>query len=153
MASKKRLEANRRNAQKSTGPRTAEGKARAARNATTHGLTAKPEEDTSEAGKAEYRERLARWVDDLRPVGETQEALVEAACHAAWRLERCRRHDRAATGVRLRHALDRPDAEAGAGAESVGRPLIEGPGGQPGTIGPASGRHAEGDDPGTRRDR
>ena len=37
--SQKRLDANRRNAQKSTGPRTPEGKAKASANATTHGLS------------------------------------------------------------------------------------------------------------------
>lgn len=35
-----KIEANRRNAQLSTGPRTAEGKAAVARNATTHGIFA-----------------------------------------------------------------------------------------------------------------
>ena len=37
--SQKRLDANRRNAQTSTGPRTPEGKAKASANATTHGLS------------------------------------------------------------------------------------------------------------------
>ena len=37
--SQKRIEANRRNAQQSTGPRTAEGKAKSASNSTTHGLS------------------------------------------------------------------------------------------------------------------
>jgi len=40
MASTKRNEANRRNAQKSTGPKTAEGKAVVSQNATRHGLLA-----------------------------------------------------------------------------------------------------------------
>ncbi len=49
MASEKQVEANRRNALRSTGPRTADGKARSRLNAVTHGLTAQtlilPEED------------------------------------------------------------------------------------------------------------
>ncbi|MEA2736690.1 MAG: hypothetical protein QOE14_3141, partial [Humisphaera sp.] len=36
--SRRRLRANRRNAKKSTGPRTAEGKRRAARNSISHGI-------------------------------------------------------------------------------------------------------------------
>ncbi len=39
MATRAQIEANRRNARKSTGPRTAEGKATSSRNAVTHGLT------------------------------------------------------------------------------------------------------------------
>ena len=39
-SSQNRIEANRRNAQKSTGPRTDEGKARSAKNSTTHGFSA-----------------------------------------------------------------------------------------------------------------
>ena len=40
MPTKKQNEANRRNAQLSTGPKTTNGKARASRNALTHGLFA-----------------------------------------------------------------------------------------------------------------
>ena len=39
MISEKQLEANRRNAQRSTGPRTGEGKTRSSRNNLRHGLT------------------------------------------------------------------------------------------------------------------
>jgi hypothetical protein len=39
MASQKQIEANRRNARKSTGPRSASGKKRASRNASSHGLS------------------------------------------------------------------------------------------------------------------
>src|SRR3954470_6998511 len=127
MASQKQVEANRRNAQKSTGPKSAEGKARCARNAITHGLTATPEVDGDGEGQAGYPAKLARWIADQRPVGEAQRALVETACRAAWRLERCGRHDDAATAERVRHAADRHDAAARAEAEAVGRPLVEGP--------------------------
>lgn len=42
MATQRQIEANRRNAKKSTGPKSAAGKMRAGRNARKHGLTAKP---------------------------------------------------------------------------------------------------------------
>ena len=54
MATAAQIEANRRNAQKSTGPKTDGGKARARRNAITHGMTARtimpvlPQEDPKE---------------------------------------------------------------------------------------------------------
>ena len=40
MATTNQIEANRKNAQKSTGPKSAQGKADVAKNATKHGLTA-----------------------------------------------------------------------------------------------------------------
>ena len=61
-----RADANRRNAARSTGPRTAQGKARSRFNAITHGLTAftvvLPGEDQDA-----YQQRLDDWTDDLQP--------------------------------------------------------------------------------------
>src|SRR5260370_30377070 len=66
MVSEKQLEANRQNARKSTGPRSAEGKFRASRNAVKHGLTAEsvvlPNEDP-----AEYESRLQEWLVHFPP--------------------------------------------------------------------------------------
>ena len=45
MTTQRQIEANRRNAGKSTGPRTAAGKAIASRNATRHAMTARPKAD------------------------------------------------------------------------------------------------------------
>ena len=58
MATQKQIEANRRNARKSSGPRSASGKKRASRNALKHGLT------TPIAGAAVTREieALARQI-------------------------------------------------------------------------------------------
>ena len=64
--SSKRAEANRRNAQKSTGPRTAAGKDRARFNAVKHGMRAKtvilPGEDPDA-----LQARLDAWTNDLQP--------------------------------------------------------------------------------------
>ena len=82
-----RLEANRRNAQKSTGPRTAEGKAVSARNATSHGLLSAeallPDDDgaTFEAFAGALRAELA-------PGGELEALMVDRVVACAWRLRR-----------------------------------------------------------------
>ena len=67
--SQARLEANRANAQKSTGPRTPEGKARSSRNAITHGLLARyviPANDPVE-DPAEFELLIDALVDQFRP--------------------------------------------------------------------------------------
>ena len=81
---------NRRNAQKSTGPRTSEGKNRSRFNAVKHGMTARtlvlPDEDASV-----LQMRLETWINDLQPQNEVEQALVEQAVHASWKLERADR--------------------------------------------------------------
>jgi hypothetical protein len=70
-----------------TGPKTPEGKARAAKNATRHGLLSR---DLVLSG--ESRRQLdtlrASLVDTLRPVGELELLLVERAVSCVWRLRR-----------------------------------------------------------------
>src|SRR5215213_3887361 len=90
MASKKQIEANKRNALKSSGPKTPEGKDTARLNATTHGLLSQeillPGED--EEALKELGERL---MAELQPVGEMEGLLVERIIDAVWRLRRLRR--------------------------------------------------------------
>ncbi len=76
MTSTARIEANRRNAQQSTGPRTAEGKAASSRNALRHGITSQQLilfDETEEA--------FANFHDELRaahaPADAAEAALVE----------------------------------------------------------------------------
>ena len=89
--SNRRLEANRRNAQLSTGPRTAEGKARVAQNRTTHALTGHghiilPGED-AEA----YDRLLATLMEEHAPFAETETHQVELLAHNQWKLRRAAR--------------------------------------------------------------
>ena len=87
MTSKKQANANRRNALKSTGPKTPEGKAAVSRNALRHGflsrVTLLPGED--EEALRELAEQLR---NDLRPVGELETLQVEQIVAGYWRLRR-----------------------------------------------------------------
>jgi hypothetical protein len=87
MTSDKQIEANRRNARKSTGPKSPEGKDRASNNSMSHGILSRevvlPDED--EATFEELRGRL--WAE-LKPVGELESLLVDKIIAAHWRLRR-----------------------------------------------------------------
>jgi hypothetical protein len=87
MTSDKQNEANRRNARKSTGPKTPESKARVRLNTLKHGLLSReillPGED-EEALRA-LDERLRT---ELRPVGELEDLLVDRIVEVVWRLRR-----------------------------------------------------------------
>ena len=88
------VEANRLNAQSSTGPRTAAGKAVSAKNALAHGLTSKQVVlDTEDASVFEsFRNDLERsWL----PVGERERCAFDEYVTGLWRLQRCRRTEAA----------------------------------------------------------
>ena len=90
MASVAQIQANRSNAQKSTGPRTPEGKATASHNAVKHGLLAEQVvihgEDPAQFDL--YREGM---LAELAPVGTVESMLAERAVSLAWRLRRAER--------------------------------------------------------------
>ena len=90
MATEAQVAANRRNAVKSTGPRTAAGRAVVRQNALRHGLTA--EElvlfDERPEDLAGFHERLRAALD---PADEVEEELVERIVLCAWRLRRAAR--------------------------------------------------------------
>ena len=83
----RRREANRANAQKSTGPRTAAGKARSARNSTRHGLLVQRALLVGESEK-ELKELRKGMRGSLHPVGELEEELVERMIASVWRKRR-----------------------------------------------------------------
>ena len=85
--SQRRIEANRRNAMKSTGRRTAEGKSVVRRNALKHGLTAETLVVVGDDADAFRRMADARAV--FCPRNDVELELANTFSHAAWRRRRC----------------------------------------------------------------
>lgn len=87
MATIRQLEANRENAQYSTGPITEAGKAIVSMNAVSHGLASRqlllPTEDESE-----LRALSTRLFSELQPRNEIENFLVHQILVAAWKLRR-----------------------------------------------------------------
>jgi hypothetical protein len=79
MASERQIAANRRNARKSTGPRSGAGKKRASRNAYRHGLTLSI---TSTAAFAKQLDNLVREI-----AGDTEDAIMLERARAAAQAE------------------------------------------------------------------
>lgn len=87
-----KIEANRRNGQLSTGPRTVEGKAVVARNATKHGIFASVPIVPGESPD-EWESHRAGVVESLGPVGLLEVNLAERAALFLWRLQRLARYE------------------------------------------------------------
>jgi hypothetical protein len=87
MSSERRIEANRRNAQNSTGPRTPVGKARVALNGMKHGLLSREAlvQGEREADLTALGKRLRA---QLAPVGELELLLTDRIVSCGWRLRR-----------------------------------------------------------------
>jgi hypothetical protein len=90
MASERQIAANRRNAEKSTGPRTDEGKKRASRNSLQHGLRAE-ELLTPDECPVDYEAFRGGGLKDLKPVGFLEAELAESIIKTYWRKRRCAR--------------------------------------------------------------
>jgi hypothetical protein len=87
MATEKQVQANQKNAQKSTGPRTPEGKAKSSQNAVTHGLTSKrPVLDIED--NAEFGTFVNELLDQLDPTNPLEFFFAKRAACQAWRIQR-----------------------------------------------------------------
>jgi hypothetical protein len=90
MSSQAQIEANRHNAQKSTGPKTTEGKAAVAQNALKHGLFA-AQDVLSVENQDEYDLLREEMLAELAPAGVVESLLAQRAVSLAWRLRRAER--------------------------------------------------------------
>ncbi len=99
MSTQAQIDANRANAQKSTGPRTPQGKAISRMNAVEHGFRSRdvvvPMLGESTEGFSDF---FTAVVDDLNPQNAVQSLLAEEFAANFWRLRRARRLQ---TGVEL----------------------------------------------------
>jgi hypothetical protein len=85
--SERRLAANRANAQKSTGPKTPEGKANSSLNAVKTALTGQTVLLPSDEVKA-YEEHVECYRQELDPQTPLQEEIVQTLADLQWRLQR-----------------------------------------------------------------
>ena len=87
MATRRQKKANRRNAKRSTGPRTPEGKARSSQNASKHGLFARdtvlPDENPEE-----FLDLIGTLEQELNAIGGFERRLVRHIADAEWRIRR-----------------------------------------------------------------
>jgi len=91
MISERQQEANRRNAAKSHGPTTPEGRAAVRMNALKHGLTAAEIILPTVEEKIDFEQFRAAFEAECQPVGPIEQVLVEDLVAARWRMNRVRK--------------------------------------------------------------
>jgi hypothetical protein len=109
MSTQRQIDANRRNAAHSTGPRSPEGKARSSRNALKTGLYAEGNVIRGESTAA-LQLLAEQFHAEYHPVTPTERSLVDTLIQSEWMLRRCRWLEtevwRAATATLTQEELD-----------------------------------------------
>jgi hypothetical protein len=113
MATEAQIQANRSNAEKSTGPRTPEGKEKASQNSLKHGLFAREGVIRGEDPE-EYEIHREMLLDQLDPVGPLEAILAARIVDLSWRLGRAAQNQNEAFGA----LYDRYVARQAAGPEA-----------------------------------
>ena len=108
MTSDRKAEANRRNALKSTGPKTPEGKAAVRLNALKHGLLSREVLLSGEDEDA-LRELAESLRAELQPIGELENVLVDRITSLLWRLRRLGRVEAGIFAWELNELMRGPD--------------------------------------------
>lgn len=111
MTSSKKVEANKANSRKSTGPRTDSGKTRASMNALKHGLTAARAILVADESEADLESLRTGFAAAWQPVGAVEVYLVNRLTHLAWKIGRAERLE-AALFERGIHAVETDRLEA-----------------------------------------
>ena len=108
--SPRKLAANRRNATRSTGPRTAAGKQRSAQNAIRHGMFCREAVLACESPAA-FEQVRHQLVESLRPTDAFQLILVERMAVDTWRLRRLLAAERRMYEQQAKKLMEPPEEE------------------------------------------
>jgi len=109
MSSDAQVLANRMNARRSTGPRTAEGKAAVSQNAVKHGLLARADVIRGE-DQEQFDGHREALLAELSPAGAMESVLAERVVSLSWRLKRAERLQGEAFDALLSNATAGPFA-------------------------------------------
>jgi hypothetical protein len=117
MATDRQIAANRRNAQKSTGPASPAGKARSRYNALKHGFCAEHFEiDRDVPGPVSIQDLLDHWNSFYQPASPAEALLIRQIVLCQWRLERAPRLESGLLSHTLRESFssfNRTDKQTG----------------------------------------
>jgi len=126
MASVAQIRANRENAAKSTGPKSAEGKEASRRNALRHGLAAEklvlPEEEAEVVAA-----RIEAWTPSLKPRDAYDDWLVSEVVVSSVKIDRCRAHESALRTRQAARAAFCWEIDREIDAEDLGARLAKSP--------------------------
>ena len=111
MATPAQITANQLNAQRSTGPKTADGKRSSSRNATLHGLSAATFRVLMHEDQVEYERLESRLINEYAPVTQYEEFLVEQLARTWWLLARAQRFHAMALDLLAGSAVDESDPD------------------------------------------
>jgi len=111
MASLKQIAANRVNAQKSTGPKTPEGKAKVSKNALKHGFFSQDVVLPGEDPNGDFPQLRESLTEEWQPESATEQFLVETLAGAMWKLMRAQRIQKGAWTRLLRLDYEREEAD------------------------------------------
>ena len=111
MSTTEQINANKKNAKKSTGPKTAEGKAAVSKNAVKHWLFAAEAVITGE-DPAEYQAYHDQFLAELDPVGAVETMLADRFVSLVWRLKRAERMQNQAIDAMIESQIDNPMAKS-----------------------------------------
>jgi hypothetical protein len=100
MSTEAQVKANQQNSQKSTGPRTAQGKAAVSQNAVKHGLFSS-EAVVKGENEADFDLFSDKLLAELAPVGALESMLAERFVSLSWRLRRAERMQNQAIEVMI----------------------------------------------------